>query len=317
MDYIAANIKIEICISMAGNSDSTNHDDRLTSHWPLPDNGVRQITPKPLLKQLATHPLASDLHPLAMGFYPQAQQHSMQRPEHITYLLIYCAAGAGELMLEQTDHKVQAGNLILLPPGYAHDYRADSQKPWSIYWVHFDGKLVENYIKQMFGDSIILNIGLQASVKSHFELLFEMRSRGLTLANFLCIASSLKSLFLHLAYLAQLPSQEGSLNHSLRPALIYMRANIHQEINLDHLAELCHLSKFHFVRKFKAYTGYAPIQYFIQLKMEHACLLLDNSTDPIKRVASRLGYQDPLYFSRLFKQMLGVSPSQYRSLHSA
>jgi AraC-like DNA-binding protein len=49
------------------------------------------------------------------------------------------------------------------------------------------------------------------------------------------------------------------------------------------------------------------------MKMQRACHLLDNSDMSIKAVAAALGYSDPLYFSRLFKKTLGLSPRAYRS----
>jgi AraC-like DNA-binding protein len=60
-------------------------------------------------------------------------------------------------------------------------------------------------------------------------------------------------------------------------------------------------------------TGHSPIQHFLHLKIQHACLLLDTSENSIKQIAGEVGYNDAYYFSRLFKQVMGVSPSGYRS----
>jgi AraC-like DNA-binding protein len=67
-------------------------------------------------------------------------------------------------------------------------------------------------------------------------------------------------------------------------------------------------------KKYKALTGYSPIQHFIHMKMERACYLLDSGQQPVGEVAERLGYQDAQYFSRLFKKVVGLSPSDYRQL---
>ncbi|HET8705548.1 MAG TPA: helix-turn-helix transcriptional regulator, partial [Pseudomonadales bacterium] len=72
------------------------------------------------------------------------------------------------------------------------------------------------------------------------------------------------------------------------------------------------LSKFHFSKKYKALTGHSPIQHFIHLKMEQACYLLDISDQAVSLISQQLGYDDPHYFSRLFKKVIGVNPSQYR-----
>ena len=96
-----------------------------------------------------------------------------------------------------------------------------------------------------------------------------------------------------------------------------MRNNLHQDLNLDTLAHFSQLSKFHFAKKFKELTDTSPIQHFINMKIQRACFQLDNSDESIKQIAENHGYNDPYYFSRLFKKMIGMSPKQYRaSKHS-
>jgi AraC-like DNA-binding protein len=63
---------------------------------------------------------------------------------------------------------------------------------------------------------------------------------------------------------------------------------------------------------FKEQTGYSPIDYFIRLRMHQACQLLDTSQLSVKRIAAALGYDDPLYFSRVFKGVNDISPTEYR-----
>jgi AraC-like DNA-binding protein len=95
-----------------------------------------------------------------------------------------------------------------------------------------------------------------------------------------------------------------------------MKSNLHGDLELDTLAELAHLSKFHFSKRYKEITGYAPIQHFIHLKMERACYLLDVSSRSVAEVAEAVGYDDAHYFSRLFKKVTGLSPREYRKLEN-
>ena len=93
----------------------------------------------------------------------------------------------------------------------------------------------------------------------------------------------------------------------------YMQDNIHQQLGLEDLAAVAHLSKFHFSNRYKALTGYSPIKHFLHMKIEYACQLLDSSEMSVKAIAAELGYPDPLYFSRLFSKTMGLSPRAYRS----
>ena len=117
-----------------------------TSNWPLPANGVRFITPPRLRRQLVKHPLTQSCYPLALGFYPQAQGHRMHRPQPEDHLLIYCRAGQGWLDTPDGRLAVSGGDLLLLPKGVAHTYGSDVGKPWTLYWVHFDGELVAYFL---------------------------------------------------------------------------------------------------------------------------------------------------------------------------
>ena len=302
---------------MTSDYNNDNIDDKLTSHWPLPSNGTRQITPKPLVKQLANHKLAQDLYPLGIGYYPVAKGHKMLRSEHTNYLLMYCSAGKGELSVGSNRREIAVGDLILLPPGVLHEYHADSEQPWSVYWLHIDGLLAKEYANTLKINDYCIHIGLQTSLVGAFDSVFQIRQNGVSLSNYLIICAQVKSLLLTAANLSTQPAVEKLTDNGLYQAVEYMKENVDMELNLDQLAGLCSLSKFHFVRKFKAFTGQTPIQYFIQLKIEQACRLLDNTQLPIKEISAQLGYPDSLYFSRLFKRELGVSPKYYRLLHSA
>jgi len=67
-----------------------------------------------------------------------------------------------------------------------------------------------------------------------------------------------------------------------------------------------------FKRRFRAATGYAPVEYVQALRMEEAKQVLETTDDPVDAVAVTVGYDDPTFFRRLFKRRTGVTPSRYR-----
>jgi AraC-like DNA-binding protein len=78
------------------------------------------------------------------------------------------------------------------------------------------------------------------------------------------------------------------------------------------MAQSHSLSASHFSNLFHKATGMPPIDYFIHIKMQKACQLLYTNDDKIRNIATTLGYDDPYYFSRIFKKYIGSSPEQYR-----
>lgn len=287
----------------------------LLSTWPLPQQGVRFITPPRLRRALARHPLGQACYPLALGYYPAAAGHLMRRAAPEDHLLIYCSAGEGWLENADGRFEVIAGDLLVLPKGQAHAYGANAQRPWSIFWVHLDGALVEDFLRPL-GKSPRLRIGVQPRLRGEFDALLALRRQGLSLPHFIHAAHLLQSLLTSLALRpvrARLKSG-GVLDIEAVQAL--MREHLDATLNLDELAAQFRLSRFHFAKTYRALTGQAPIQDFIRLKMTHACRLLDQGYLEVRQVAEQLGYADAYYFSRLFKRVVGMAPSHYRALHS-
>ncbi|MDZ7720568.1 MAG: helix-turn-helix transcriptional regulator [Balneolaceae bacterium] len=92
-----------------------------------------------------------------------------------------------------------------------------------------------------------------------------------------------------------------------------MKKNVDQHLKLEELAKHASFSVSHYSNLFKKKTGFAPIEYFIHLKIQKACQYLDLTSLNIYEIAETLGYTDPHYFSRLFQKVMGVSPTAFRN----
>ncbi|WP_320836908.1 AraC family transcriptional regulator [Zhongshania sp.] len=284
----------------------------ITSDWPLPPQGIRFLTPQFVQTQLAAHPLTEGLYPLAMGYYPVAFDHRMQRQQHDSHLLIYCIAGKGTLLCDDKHYQVTSGDMFLLAPDRAHAYHADRDDPWTIYWLHFKGRLANDFYQHIDLSSPCFNIGVQPRVVRIFDGLSELRRSAYQFSEFVQGGHQLQALLSYIALLVrqQRPQSGKALNWERLRAT--MQEHIHGQLNLDELAAGVKLSKYHFTKKFKAHTGQSPIQYFINMKIQRACYLLDSTSQSIKQVAAAVGYDDAYYFSRLFKKTIGLAPSEYR-----
>jgi AraC-like DNA-binding protein len=310
LDYIAsANSARTFAMATAKRKENATD---ITSGWPLPVNGVRILIPQFLTKLLSEHPLSRDLHPLAAGLYPNAAGHHMRRRRHTNNLIVYCTAGRGSLRTDGGLWPVTAGDLMLLPAGTAHAYSADRDQPWTVYWVHYEGELGDAYTRFLGSAQPLVHIGVQPRLIADFEALFALRGAGYAERVFVHAACQLKAMLTRVANLIAARGTPRGTHIDLDQIRQLMYLRLDGELSLDDLAQAANLSKFHFARKFRQLTGHAPIQHFIHLKMQHACQLLDTTHEPVKRVANRVGYDDPQYFSRLFKRVIGVSPQQYR-----
>ena len=98
----------------------------------------------------------------------------------------------------------------------------------------------------------------------------------------------------------------------IRRALIYIHQNYEKEISVPFLAELAHLSPSRFRALFREATGLSPLDYLLVLRLNHARQLMLQTGSSIGEVARAVGYEDQLYFSRIFKKRTGLSPSAYR-----
>ncbi|NJO24645.1 MAG: cupin domain-containing protein [Bacteroidia bacterium] len=89
------------------------------------------------------HPLIKNLFPTAIGYFPNAEHHFFKRPAGADFsVLIYCVSGKGWVKINQEKIIISAGEYIIIAAGKSHSYGADEKEPWTIYWFHFEGKVL-------------------------------------------------------------------------------------------------------------------------------------------------------------------------------
>lgn len=232
------------------------------------------------------------------------------------YQIIYIPMGSG--VFESANCKqqqIKEGAVILLFPGEWHRFKPDLKTGWHEFWVGFKGFIIENIIRQQFlsKKNAVQEIGLSEKIIHLFTDLIEITKeertgyQPLVSGIVMHLLGEIYSLKKQRIYTGQ-EMTESIINK----ARVIFRTNIEQDINIEKVAnELC-VSYAWFRKAFKAYTGIAPNQYLIQLRIEKAKLLLSNQSRPIKEIALTLNFESAFYFSKLFKEKTGVSPDVYR-----
>ena len=293
----------------------------ISSEWPLSNKGIRFFVPQFAISKLEQHPITQALYVLALGYYPNAKQHKMSRETHEDQLIMYCTDGEGTLTTQKQTYQVKKGDLMILPKSMLHQYDASPANPWSIYWVHFDGHASADYLKHIETPTFnalnggVLSIGLHPRIVTDFESLLSIRQTGYSLNSFIYASNVLGQLLTYIALLAPKTSADSSHKIDLDAIHVFMEERLNEELSLETIASFASLSKFHFSKRYKALTGYSPVQHFIHMKMEKACYLLDITDDQITNISYQLGYEDTQYFSRVFKRVVGLSPRDYRKLN--
>lgn len=286
--------------------------------------GQRQV----LLPQIAMQIIEHDkrlslLHVTAIGYYPKAKYHKVTRPNGVEqFILIYCTDGAGWYVSNGQRYEVSTNDVFILPPCCAHSYGADSHNPWTIYWIHFGGSVADEYAKGFLTPrSIDPGIKSRITVRNKcFEEIYSIMERGPELSNMQYVSSLLHvylGSFQNLISFrnAALPLNDGSHGmFDIADGLIhYMEENINRKMTKQDFAHYCGYSISQMSHLFKEKTGYAVMTYFTMLRIKKACTLLKGTDYKIGQICFLVGYSDQLYFSRMFAQYMGMSPTQYRN----
>jgi len=275
--------------------------------------------PKSVLKSsVLANPLLKGLHVCGLGYYPKAEGHYTYRKKGLPEnFLFYCVDGSGWYKIGNKEYKVQPNSFFILPAQVEHAYGSDEKHPWTIYWIHFGGEELKflnelQVVEKHFQPGYVKANELTAQL---FNKIYKTLELGYSIDNLLFVNLNFRHLLSLFLYNGRhFENAVSEKNDFVEAAIRYMQEHINENISLNELCAHYNYSVSRFSSLFKQKTGYAPIDYFIQMKMQKASQELDFTDQSIKSIAITLGFDDPYYFSRRFRKIIGVSPKKYRSL---
>lgn len=278
------------------------------------------VIPKNIRNRVKENPLVNALYIASIGYYPHATHHFRERKEGADeFILIYCVEGIGNIEINGQKFQLRPNHFFIIPPDIPHCYKADENDPWSIYWVHFSGsdarQLHDRY--QQNRDSGSVHIPFQESRIDFFEHIVNILEKGYSKNNLEYVNITLWQLlssFIYSDFFRKFGQQTKESN-LINDAIDYMQDSIEESITVKELAQHVNYSVSYFHSIFKEKTGFSPIHYFNQLKIQKACQYLSFTDLSVKEISHKLGFKDPFYFSRLFKKLMSLSPSKYRQLY--
>ena len=228
------------------------------------------------------------------------------------YQIVYIHSGRGHFVIDGKDTVVEEGSVVIMRPDEPQDYTYFREDKTSAYWVHFTGYDVQTVLKAygIQDTDKVIHIGKTTDHHRIFEQMITELQLKKDLYNSL-LKMLLSSILIQIGRSVASPTSDA-IQKEVEDALVYFRKNYKKEINVNEYAASIGYSPSWLIRCFKNVTGQSPLQYIISLRISNAQSLLENPNATITEVAQSLGYDNPLYFSRIFQKHTGLSPTEYR-----
>ena len=233
------------------------------------------------------------------------------------YQLLYIAAGKGYFYFKGSKIPtiVTKGNMILFRPKEPQVYYYYAKDKTEVYWVHFTGWKVEEYLKRykLPEKENVFYTGISPDYPWIYNQI--IRELQLQRENY----TEMISLFMHHIfltinrYIKEKETTNNEIINDIERSVHYFKENFNKTISIEQYAKEHLMSVNWFIHNFKKIMKVTPMQYIVSLRISLAKGYLENSNKNISEIANTVGYDNALYFSRLFKKNTGYSPSQYRN----
>ena len=240
------------------------------------------------------------------------------RPKgRLDYQLLYIVSGQGHFYFHGEDRGVYAGRMVLIQPRQEQRYEYFGEDKPEVYWVHFTGSDVKNILRSynIPMDDPIFYSGASSTYSYLFkEMIHELQNCKTGYEDLL--AMYLRQIFLLVQRTRQeeRPTVSTYIQEEMEFARRYFNEHYNEPISIQEYAESRNMSVCYFQRNFKQIVKHTPMQYLLTIRVNNAASLLETTDYSMAEIAAIVGYEDPLYFSRLFRKIKGVSPRDYRNL---
>lgn len=233
----------------------------------------------------------------------------------LDYQLLYVAAGKAHFHFDGKEEIVTAGHMVLYRPKEVQKYEYYGKEQTEVYWVHFTGSDVKNILRK-YGISDSTRVFYVGSALE-YQNLFRMMIQELQMCREdyqELLAMMLRHMFIliHRQLNSTKKIDNSFVMEEIDIATIYFNEHYNEEISIEEYAASRNMSTSWFIRNFKKYTGSTPMQYILSIRISNAESLLEATEYNMTEISNIVGYENPLYFSRIFKKMKGLSPSEYR-----
>lgn len=250
-------------------------------------------------------------HLFSQGRLPT--QHPKGR---VDYQLLYIASGQAHFYFEKDRETiVTAGHMVIYRPKEMQKYVYFNTDRTEVYWVHFTGNDVKQILRKygINDDMQVIYSGISLEYTRIFkQMILELQLCQVDYSELLSMLLEQIFILLHRQLIKDKKVKNEYLESEMELATQYFNENYNTDISIEDYAASRGMSVSWFIRSFKQYTNITPMQYIVSLRITNAQILLETTNYSVSEIGFIVGYDNPLYFSRIFRKQKGVSPKQYR-----
>lgn len=229
------------------------------------------------------------------------------------YILHHIVSGKGTFTANGETCCLSGGDTFLVHPFTKITYCADLQEPWEYYWVGFSGSDASLLLRSTdftLKNPFIKNNSYTENIKEHILAIYHARGN-----NFVHAVEMTGKLYLLLSFFVRetaVPKNKKDtyLNYAQK-GVEYISRRYSYPITVDSIAKYVGISRSHLYRAFQLYTGISPKEYLSDFRIKQACSLLKHSDLSITAISTSVGFENSLYFSKAFRKIKGIPPSDY------
>ncbi len=231
---------------------------------------------------------------------------------HAVAELIYVIAGEGSIVYGLGRREISRDDFIVVPPHLMHTEISSSQQPLEYYCLGVSNVTLASP-KEDYDPVLELGVNRQAVLGMIEGIFREMQRRQ---PEYEMMAHSLFEQLLVLLIrrkVIDIGLEEAvDMRSNIADVKQYIDSHYAEQINLDKLAELACLSKFHLIREFRQAMGTSPIDYLQETRVTEAKRLLAGTEFSVGDIAEAVGFSSASYFAQRFKAVSGMSPMTFR-----
>ncbi len=230
------------------------------------------------------------------------------------FLIHFITGGKGTFTFGDREYSLSAGDVFIVFPGMEISYQADQDDPWSYEWVGFDGSDARAILNASdFAPERLVMEKIAYGDRLHNCLCAVYDSYGSEFYNTVAMTGHLYGLLALLAEKAEFVDPVRDRDAEIvRRAIAFIDSRYSYTISIEDVAHFVGVSRSTLFRMFIRYLEISPKEYLERYRIRKASALLRTTDLTVGSIATSVGYDNGLYFSKAFRRMTGQSPTECR-----